>query len=93
MIAARQRAKKSGLACTITEGDLLIPPVCPVLGVPMQRTAYRQGSNSPSLDRLDNSLGYIPGNVRVISWRANRIKGDATVEEVEKVLAYMKGRI
>jgi hypothetical protein len=37
---------------------------------------------SPTLDRIDNSKGYIVGNVWVISMRANRLKSDATVDEL-----------
>ena len=46
--------------------------------------------NSPSLDRTDPKLGYILGNVRVLSWRANYLKGDATVQEIRKLLAWME---
>jgi len=45
---------------------------------------------APSIDRVDNSKGYVPGNVRIISWRANRLKNDATVEEMELIIKYMK---
>jgi len=45
---------------------------------------------SPSLDRINNLLGYVKGNVHVISMKANRIKTDATVEELEQVVSYLK---
>jgi hypothetical protein len=45
-------------------------------------------SNAPSLDRWDNSKGYIPGNVFVISWRANWLKHDGSVEELRRVAEY-----
>ena len=31
------------------------------------------------------------GNIRVISYMANRIRNDATIEELEAVLRYAKG--
>lgn len=46
---------------------------------------------TPSIDRFDNSRGYTPDNIRVISLRANIIKSDATADEVEAVLNYMRG--
>lgn len=46
--------------------------------------------DSPSLDRVIPELGYVPGNVIVISWRANNLKRDATIEELEAVIAYMR---
>ncbi len=41
--------------------------------------------NSPTIDRINSSRGYEPGNIEVISWRANRMKGDATAEEHRKI--------
>lgn len=87
---ARARAKKKGVPCTITKADLLIPAVCPVLGIPMVITGGKPTDNSPSLDRRIPELGYVPGNVAVISYRANRIKNDATLQELRAVLTYME---
>jgi hypothetical protein len=84
---ARQRAKKMGIEFTITWHDVPrhMPTVCPWLGIPLRLSSRRFDDNSPSLDRIDNRLGYVPGNVIIISLRANRIKSDATAEEVLKV--------
>lgn len=46
--------------------------------------------NCPALDRKIPEKGYVKGNVEYISARANRIKYNATVEELEKVLEYTK---
>lgn len=88
---ARHRAKKHGLPCNIEATDVVIPEICPVLGIPIVRRKNRGYSdNSPSIDRIIPELGYVKGNIAVISNRANTLKRDASVEELEKVVAYMK---
>lgn len=83
--AARQRAKRDGLPFTITREDVVIPDVCPILGIELEKLERgRMNPASPSLDKIDPSLGYVPGNVWVISWRANRMKCDASPEELLK---------
>ena len=79
---ARQRASDRGQPCTITEADIVIPSHCPLLGAPLQAQLGLLGSNSPSLDRIDSSKGYVPGNVWVISHKANSMKRDATPSEL-----------
>ncbi len=85
----RQRAKAKNIPCTITKEDIVIPDKCPVLGIKLERGGSFK-HNSPSVDKILPELGYVPGNVCVISYRANSIKTDATLEEVESVLNYMK---
>lgn len=87
---SRRRAKEKGLEHTISPSDIEIPDLCPILQMPLNR--YRGGfdRSSYSLDRVDSSRGYVPGNVRVISWRANAVKSSLTIEEVERLLEYMK---
>ncbi|HEX5126494.1 MAG TPA: hypothetical protein VFW00_07115 [Rhodocyclaceae bacterium] len=91
---AKYRAKKRGVEFTITPLDLEMPQKCPVLGIEIEHGNDDQSLSArdcaPSLDRRDNKKGYIPGNVRIISWRANRLKNDATVAELEAVLRYMR---
>jgi hypothetical protein len=72
--------------------DIVIPEVCPVLGIPMFRSKGKVGvkDHSPTLDKLIPELGYVSGNVYVISSRANRIKTDATRSELQAVLAYVE---
>jgi hypothetical protein len=86
----KNRAKKNGIPFDLTVEDIIIPNVCPVLGIKLipKIMEGRKGyyPDSPSLDRIDPSLGYIKGNVRVISARANLLKNDATVAELRLVL-------
>lgn len=90
---ARRRARDRGYEFTLTVQDIAVPTQCPVLGIPIAVSDGRPGPNSPSLDRVDSTKGYTPDNVRVISWRANKIKGDATPEELERVAAYARGLV
>lgn len=81
--AAKSRANKKGREFSIELSDVVIPALCPVLGIPMDR---------PSLDRIDGTKGYVKGNVRVISHRANMLKNNATIEELTLVLRDLKRR-
>ena len=49
--------------------------------------------NSPSLDKIIPELGYVKGNVRVISFKANKYKNDMDRETVQKILDYMDGKL
>lgn len=80
---ARNRARSLGLPSDITTKDIVIPTHCPVLRMQLQiGLGGPRGLSTISLDRIIPSLGYVPGNVRVISWRANNLKNDATLEEL-----------
>jgi hypothetical protein len=92
IVSIRQRAKRIGVECTITANDIVVPEFCPVLGIRLQPAldGQRQKRASPSVDRKDNSKGYTPDNIRVISYRANELKRDASILELEAVLADMR---
>ncbi len=85
----RARARETGKEFSLSVGDITIPTHCPVLGIPLF-FSHRFCPNTPSVDRVDNSKGYIPGNIVVISWRANRLKADATIEEIIKIAEFYK---
>ena len=92
---ARRRAKERGVEFNIRPDQIEWPKdgLCPIKKVPLERNSGNVASNSPSLDRIHSNKGYIPGNVRIISWRMNNLKGDLTLEEAENLLLYMKGLI
>jgi len=87
---ARARARKIGVEFDIRPEDIELPDTCPALGVRLVYDQLEPRALRPSLDRTDNSKGYVRGNVRVISCRANQIKNDASSAELELVLAYVK---
>lgn len=82
---AKARAKKFGHDFTIDISDVKIPPLCPVLEIPLVPFSGRHSHNSPSIDRIDNSKGYVKDNVIVVSFRANSLKRDATLDELTKL--------
>lgn len=86
---AKKRALKKELEFNIIRTDIVIPEYCPILGIPLLRGSKVVNANSPSLDRIDPSKGYVKGNIQVISNRANTIKNDATPEELMKVALFM----
>ena len=66
----------------------LVCKKCPVLGIDIVwENRTKRIEASPSIERIDSSKGYEPGNVALISWRANRIKKDASLQELEAVYA------
>lgn len=88
LISAKQRAKENGLEFTLTEADLgEYPTVCPVLGIAIDRS---NRNTAASIDRIDNSKGYTPDNIVIVSYLANRIKNNATVEQLCKVAEFYK---
>lgn len=84
----RSRATKNGIEFTITKEDIVIPEFCPILGIKMQIGGNRW--NSPSVDRINPSLGYTKGNIAVISYRANKIKTDATPQELSAIVDWLR---
>ena len=86
---ARRRAKLYDLPINITIDDIVIPTVCPVLGIPIIPGGATNNPHLPSLDRFIPELGYVRGNITVISLRANSIKKNATVDEVKALYDWM----
>lgn len=90
LVAARERALELNLEFDLREEDIVIPDICPVLGIPLVIGRGRATDASPSIDRMDPTKGYTRGNICVISWKANRLKSNATLDDMEKVLTYMR---
>ena len=88
--SARKRANKNGLAFDLCIDDIAIPLACPVLGIILSKDNKVSCSNSPSLDRLIPSKGYVKGNVNIISMRANLIKNNASYDELINISKWMK---
>ena len=86
----KSRCKRIGREFSIELDDIIIPKKCPVFGFDLKREDRETWMCAPSVDRIDSSKGYIKGNVTVVSRRANILKRDATVEELEQLFNYYK---
>lgn len=82
LAAIRYRCKKEGIPFNITEEDIEIPDKCPILGLLFLSGVKRPEDTSPSVDRIDPQGGYTKGNVQVISNLANKMKANATSEQL-----------
>lgn len=92
--AIRGRAKRGGIPFNLTREylDSITPDACPIFGIPFDFTGKVRGPlrNSPSVDRIIPALGYVRGNVVVVSYRANALKRDASVDELCKLADFYK---
>jgi hypothetical protein len=89
---AYYRAKHRGLEFDIVVEDIIIPQYCPVFpDIELNKFSNKVSLNSPSLDRIDNTKGYIKGNIKVISQKANTLKSNGSIEDLQKLIDYMKG--
>lgn len=81
--SSKSTAKKKGYLHTMSVDDITIPTHCPYLGVELTniQNSFKVPTNI-SIDRIDSSKGYIPGNVQVISNLANRMKQEATEKQL-----------
>ena len=95
----KQRALTDGREFDLELEDIIIPTHCPILHIPLavNSNAYKNGKYgpndfSPSLDRIDNSKGYVRENIQVISQRANRMKGAATVDDLKAFALWVNSK-
>lgn len=81
-IHAKARAKKRGIEFGIELADISIPATCPYIETALTTKRGRETSYRASLDRIDNSKGYVKGNIQVISQKANTMKCNASINEL-----------
>jgi len=87
---ARRRALKKGIPFNLKKNDLEIPEKCPILEIDLFFGDKKPSNNSPSLDRIVPEKGYVKGNVKIISNKANTIKSFGTAEEHRKIAEYIE---
>jgi hypothetical protein len=85
---AKSSAAKDKREFNIESSDIVIPEKCPVFNTEWTI----RGPQAPSLDRIDSNKGYIKGNVQVISWKANNLKGNFELQDFEAMVSFLKNR-
>lgn len=88
---AKKRAKALHIPYNLELSDIIIPEKCPVLHIKLESSNPTNHDCAPSIDRINPNLGYIKDNIGIISMRANRLKSDASLEELEKIIKYIRG--
>ena len=87
--SCRKRAQREGIEFNIEESDIVIPSTCPILNIPVVYASENRGE-WPSVDKVNPSKGYTKGNVAVISYRANMMKSNMTIDDVKRLLKFME---
>lgn len=82
----KRRASSLGVEFSLVEEDILIPEYCPILNIKLIKSA--DIDSAPSIDRVDNTRGYTKDNIIIISHRANRLKSDASIDELNKLVEF-----
>lgn len=90
---AKLRSESKGIPFDIVAEDIIIPTICPILKCPLVINKGKLGPDSITLDRIKPELGYVRGNIQVISHRANTMKNAATEDELLKFADWVKENI
>ena len=87
----KNSAKKRGIQFDLTVSDLCdmsFPITCPVFGFPLAFNNGKQQDNSYSVDRIDNTKGYQKDNIVIVSYKANKLKSTATINEMQQLIEF-----
>jgi len=91
--AAKGRAKRNGIPFNLNLDDIVIGETCPLLGIKLYSGKNTIQPNSPTLDKAVPELGYVKGNVWVISQKANQMKSDLSLSQLEGFVRILRDKI
>jgi len=81
LFRCRNSASVRKIEFNLEKSDIIIPEYCPLLGLKLQYDADYW--NTPSIDRIDSSKGYVKGNIWIISRKANTMKQDVSIDKLK----------
>lgn len=87
------RAKKNNIPFNLTKEYLesIWTDTCPVFGIPLEVSSTPGANdNNPNVDRIVPELGYVVGNIQIISGKANRMKNDGSLADLERLVEFMQ---
>lgn len=85
----KAKCKRLHIPFSLTCNDIIIPKICPILNIVLKfNKGLGVNDDSPSIDRIIPELGYVKGNVVVISNRANRIKNNSSLKEMKRIVGF-----
>lgn len=79
----RMRAEKQSIPFNLEVSDIVIPDKCPILGYKFNKNVVTRSFEEPSIDKIIPEWGYTKGNIMVISRKANTMKSNCSLEELE----------
>jgi len=91
----KSSAKKRNIPFNLTVAqlyELSFPITCPILNIPLRFNRGKLEDNSYSIDRINNDVGYEIDNIVVISYKANRLKSNATLNEIQQISEFYSNK-
>lgn len=89
-ISRNKNGKKSKLRSELSVEyyKSLIVDTCPLLNIKLTYESFTGNTpdNYATLDKIDPNKGYVEGNVQIVSFRANTLKNNATLEELKLIV-------
>ena len=93
----KNAAKREGIIFDIDFDYMFSLPSenCPILNMPLSwcELADRPKDNTPSIDKIIPEKGYVKNNVAWVSYRANSLKGNGTLDEHLAIINYIKSAL